>query len=158
MRGKVPLLAMGFLVGAVAVAPVCAQESPSYLMERFTLAVGAATASSATFDNSIVFAQAAPSGAQSRCNVGFQNSLGFWSILGDVPVPIRLELLPGATVPEDVALSWTGAAREFQIFRAFAPDDVTNPNNLLVETADCAAQDATPTTASIVFYQVIPTP
>ena len=158
MSGRVPLLAMGFLVGVVAVVPVGAQESPNFRIERITVASGTATVTSANFDNSIVIAPAGPSGAGSRCNVGSQNSLGFWSILGDVPVPIRLELRPGATVPEDVTLSWTGAAGEFQVFRAFAPDDVTNLNNLLAETPQCAAQDTTATAASIVYYQVIPTP
>ena len=154
-------LSLGFLAVVLCLAhapPAQAQESASFRMERVTVAGGATTASSANFDNSVTTTQVGLVGSASFCNAGFVDSLGFWSVLGDVATPIRLDVRLNEPSPPDVDLFWAGSADEFQVFRAFDAADVLNPNSLFLETTNCDAQDAMHSAATVIFYFVQPKP
>ncbi len=157
LRSISKLLLLVALVGWFA--PLAAQESPSFRLERITVASGASSASSTSFSMSILAAEQGVAGSSSFCNSGFLNTLGFWSVLGNMAVPIRLRVSLDPLSAPDAALIWTGDADTFQVFRANSPEDVLNANNVIEETASCDALDALPmATADILFYKVAPKP
>src|SRR5215831_11834539 len=73
-----------------AASPAAAQESPSYVMNRITLTGGSQTLDSPSFEATVTIGQEGPAGAASVCNASWTDSLGFWSLLGDLPVPVVL--------------------------------------------------------------------
>jgi hypothetical protein len=143
-----------FLAGNLAFT-ILAQESPSYSMDRVTAISMGTTVSSSNYETTVVMGQDSPAGAASYCNSGFIGSFGFWSVLGDLPVPIRLEVEKDSGDPSVVQLSWSGADDLFQVFRSLTPDNVLDPINLDGETAACAAADSQAGTADLIFYKII---
>ena len=137
---------------------VAAQESASFRMDRLTVAGGAGSSSSTSFAMTVLAASEGPVGSSSFCNAGFVNTLGFWSVLGNAQVPVRLQVGLVPETPADVDLAWTGAADTFEVYRADLPEDVLNSNNLLEETAVCEAEDSLASSADLLFYKVIPKP
>ena len=139
----------------VAIWPATAQQSANFSMDRISVTAVANTASSTNFETTVVVGQNSPSGASSFCNTGFINSTGFWSVLGDLPVPIQLRVDKN-TDPTAVDLMWTGADDTFQLFRSTSPVNVTDPTNLQLETPLCDASDTDASGSNILFYNVIP--
>ncbi len=138
------------------VVPSLAQESANYSMDRISIAAVGSTTSSATFATTVVIGEDSPEGASSYCNSGFVNSVGFWSVLGDLPVPIVLAVDKAQGNPQGVELTWSGTNNLFQVFRSISPMDVLDLANLDVETASCSSNDSQ--SAAIVFYKVVPKP
>jgi hypothetical protein len=125
-------------------------------MKRISIAGGAAQTTSIMFDNSVVAAQPSFVGAASFCSAGSVVSLGFWSLLGDIPVPIRLHAGVNPLNQVDVDLFWTGNEPQFALYRSVSPQDVLNPANLVLQTNACATTDSQVPLSDLVFYKVIP--
>ena len=149
-------LILGLLLAAGMFFSGRSQESASYVMDRLTMTSSAADSASASFEISVTFAQEGPAQSVSFCNSGFMAGAGFWSILGVSPVPVRLRVNPDAVDPTAVALSWSGAAPSFEVYRAEAPDSVVQPTNLQTVASSCSALDGPPPGAPIVFYLIRP--
>jgi len=137
---------------------VVAQQSAHYSMERVTVAAVADTASSTHFTTTVVIGQESPAGASSFCNAGFRSSMGFWSILGDLPVPIVLQLGKQAGDPSTIDLIWSGADSSFAVYRSADAATVLNPENLFLEVPVCQATDLVTGTPNLVFYNVVAGP
>jgi hypothetical protein len=148
--------ALGLLFLAFAPPMAQAQESASFRLDRITFAAGAGPVSSASYTTTITFAQEGPVGSISRCNDGFLQSTGFWSVLGETPVPVWLNVDKNAVDPTQVDLGWSGSSSQFSVYRAEFADSLLEPINLILTTSDCAVTDAPPP-ASITFYLVSPT-
>ena len=133
-----------------------AQESANFKLERMTLAATSGPATSANYATTITFAQEGPAGSLSRCNDGFLQSTGFWSVLGESPVPVRLTLGRNAADRTHPDLVWSGSSSEFTVYRATVPMSIIDPFNELVVTSLCATTDAPPPAATT-FYLVSPT-
>lgn len=132
-----------------------AQESGHFVMSRVTLAATGAVASSPTFDMRVSFGQAVPVGAVSRCNDGYHQSAGFWSVLGDQPVPTLLLVTRDPANPGGVILNWTGSASQFDLYRSSTAPSLLNPGNLARSVFGCTMADLPPVTPRI-YYQVVP--
>ncbi len=100
--------------------------------------------------------QDSPAGASSFCNTGFIASIGFWSVLGDLPVPIWLQVAKNPADPSAVELSWSGAHDAFEVYRAVSAQNVLDPTNLFTQTSSCAVSDDRALASNIIFYNVIP--
>ncbi len=143
------------MVCAMATLCVPAQESTGYVMDRVTITSTADVALSASFQVAVTFGQQGPVGSVSICNAGAFQSTGFWSIIGDPPVPIFLDVLKDMVDPSSVDLSWTGAAPLFEIFRGEMADSVPAPANSVLTTSLCVGSDSPPAGA-IFYYLVLP--
>jgi hypothetical protein len=143
------------LVAANLALAAFAQSSASFEMKRVSATAAGSTASSAGFESTVLIGQESPTGAASACNTGFLSSFGFWSVLGDLSVPIRLNVKRAAGDPQAVELTWTGADAEFNVFRSQTPNDVHDPTNLTLVTSECAAGDPRAGEADLVFYNVV---
>ena len=132
-----------------------AQESASFVMTRVTLAATGSTAASPSFEMRVTLGQAVPVGAVSRCNDGYHQSAGFWSVLGDLPVPTLLLVNKDPGDPSGVVLSWTGTASQFDLYRSSAAVSVLDPINFVVSAFGCAISDFPPNTPRT-YYQVVP--
>ncbi len=132
------------------------QESPSYVMERVTVASGAASTSSTTFDMLLTFGEEGPTGSASFCNGGFHASLGFWSVLGESPAPSLLQVEHNAADPEAVDLTWSGSASLFDVLRSEIPAQIQDPPSLQFSTTLCEATDAPPTNPDLLYYRIRP--
>ncbi len=148
--------ALGLLFLASAVPMASAQESASFRLERITFAAGAEPVSSANYATTITIAQEGPVGSVSRCNDGFLQSTGFWSVLGESPAPVWLTVDKNDVDPTQVDLVWSGSSSQFDVYSAQAADSLPEPYNLLLTTSDCAVTDAPPS-APITYYLVLPT-
>ena len=148
----------GFILVSNLAPPVSAQESPSFVMDRVSATAVGNTTVSANYETTVVMGQESPTGAVSFCNGGFINSFGFWSVLGDLSVPIRLEVARDSIDPSVVQLSWSGADDLFQVFRSLTPEDALDPLNLDDETSACSAADLEAGSANLIFYQIIAKP
>jgi hypothetical protein len=148
--------ALGLLFLAFASSMASAQESASFRLDRLTLAAGAGSVSSANYATTITTAQEGPVGSVSRCNDGFLQSTGFWSVLGESPVPVWLTVDKNGVDPTQVDLGWSGSSSLFDVYSAQFADSLAEPYNLLTTTPDCALTDAPPS-APITFYLVLPT-
>lgn len=144
----------GLVVAGTSTCPTLAQESASFRMERVTTSATAATASSTSFGMDVTFGQEVPVGSASRCNLGFVQNLGFWSVLGRSDSNIRLTVTHGAT-PAEVALEWTGSSDAFTVYRSDLPGMIAAPANVALTTTECAAADLPPE-APIAYYVVLP--
>jgi hypothetical protein len=133
-----------------------AQESASYRLDRVTFASGVGSVFSANYATTITIAQEGPAGSVSRCNDGFLQATGFWSILGESPAPVWLNLGKNGLDPTQVDLDWSGSSSQFSVYRAEFADSLSEPYNILITTPDCALTDAPPS-APITFYLVLPT-
>jgi hypothetical protein len=133
-----------------------AQESASFRLDRITFAAGAGPVSSANYITTITIAQEGPVGSISRCNDGFLQSTGFWSVLGESSAPVWLNVDKNEFDPTQVDLGWSGSSSQFSIYRAEFADSLLEPLNLLLTTSDCAVTDAPPP-APITFYLIRPT-
>jgi hypothetical protein len=136
-----------------------AQESANFKLDRLTPAGGAARLSSLTFEASVTVAQVPPAGAASLCNAGAVNSFGFWSVIGDLPVPLLLTAKRNKMMPELIRLLWSGTDPEYALYRSEDPSDIFSLPNLVLETTLCEASESIPTApGDILFYNVIPKP
>jgi hypothetical protein len=148
------ILALSSTVALLADTP----ESSSFIMERVSLSAAGQTVASTDYETTIVFGQNSPSGAASNCNSGYVSSFGFWSALGDLPVPIQLRVAKDSTDESTVDLSWTGSDDVFQVFRSFTPHDVLDPANLDLEISECSASDPQAGAGDLIFYRVVARP
>jgi hypothetical protein len=157
MRSIFKALAVGAVSWLSLCAPVAfAQSSASFVMDRVTVTSAAEPSASASFSMALTFAQEGPVGSISRCNDSFVQNTGFWSILGETPVPVILRVARDGSDPTLPALSWSGSSSEFTLYRAVMAQGVVDPLNSVLVTATCAAID-TPPPAAVVFYLVEPT-
>jgi hypothetical protein len=131
-----------------------AQESPSFVMERLTLAAGSQTLASPSFEATVTVGQEAPAGAASVCNTSWTNSLGFWSLLGDMPVPVVLTVAPNPGDPQAVVLTWSGNTPQFQVYRGFTPASLVAPGNLDQTVNVCTANDHNAGPIPALYYDV----
>ena len=123
-----------------------------------TVTAGATITSSAIYENHVVVAQESPAGSISQCNTGFRMNLGFFSVLGDAPVPIILTARMNLSDTDAIDLQWTGSDDAFQIFRDVAPQDLLNPANFIHETVTCSATNLMTPSADVIFYKVVRKP
>ena len=147
---------VALIVFAAVTVGILAQESTSYRMDRITLASTANSVSSASYAMTVTFAQEGPVGSSSRCNDSFLQSTGYWSILGETPVPVFLLIDKNDVDAELPDLIWTGSASEFTVYRSEMRDDVVDPMHDVITTPLCAATDASPP-SPIAYYLVVPT-
>jgi hypothetical protein len=133
-----------------------AQESARYRLDRLTFAAGVGSVSSANYATTITIAQEGPVGSISRCNDGFLQNTGFWSVLGESPTPVWLTVDKNSLDLTQVDLDWSGSSSQFSIYRAELADSLSEPYNMLITTPDCTMTDAPPT-VPITFYIVLPT-
>lgn len=156
-RVRCPKLA-SLLAGAVLAnlqLVAAAQETGIYVMDRMSLATASGRMTSPSYESTTVVGQIGLAGTASSCEDNV-SSFGFWSALGDLPVPIRLNIQRNAVDPGSVDLTWTGASIQFQTYRAFSPQDVLNPMNLYSEPFACAMTDGRAIDSDIIFYKVVP--
>lgn len=149
---------VGLLSAALALAPARpapAQESQHYVMGRVTLSATGALASSPRFDTRVTLGQTVPVGSVSRCNDGYLQSAGFWSVLGDQPVPLMLFVTNDTANPGGVILTWTGSASQFDLYRSNAAASNLDPGNLTRTVYSCTTADMPPAVPRI-YYQVVP--
>ena len=162
MPNRHKLTTAALVAGLIASSSAAwAQQSTNFSMDRISVAAVGTTASSTNFETTVVAGQDSPSGASSSCNLGFTNSLGFWSVLGDLPVPIELHLDKNDSDPSVVELSWSGADDVFYLLRSDSPVNlVENPpeENLYLETLLCDAIDDQASASDLLFYLVVPEP
>lgn len=142
-------------VSLLSGAPVYAQQSPSFLMQRVTLAVTGAVAASTSFSTRVTFGQTVPVGAASRCHDGYHQTAGFWSILGDQPVPATLVVAKDPGNLGGVILSWSGSASQYDVYRSSLATSVLDPGNFVSSSFDCTKPDLPPVTPST-YYLVAP--
>ena len=136
--------------------PPSAQESANFRLDRITFAAGVRPVSSANYATTITIAQEGPVGSVSRCNDGFLQSTGFWSVLGESPAPVWLNVDKNDVDPTQVDLGWSGSSSQFSVYRAEFADSLLEPFNVLLTTSDCTVTDAPPS-VPITFYLVRPT-
>jgi len=149
-------------VGSVAVCllastlPVFAQQSGGYILERMSAAAGATRMTSAIYDNTVAVAEGAPAGAASVCGGSEVSSFGFWSVLGDLAVPVILQVRRSSNDPSTLDLVWTGDAAQFQVCRGVDPNTLCS--TVYAYTFVCAYTAHSATNSHITYYSVIPTP
>ena len=97
-------------------------------------------------------------GATGSCPNGSVNSLGFWSVLGPMEVPMRLMVDKNATHELDVDLSWTGHAPFFDVYRSTSPVNLISPGNLYWTTNYCEDTDEHASSSDVLFYKIIARP
>jgi hypothetical protein len=151
-------LAVTIVLGFTCSPRVQAQESPSFVMERLTLTAGSQTMASASFEATVTLGQEGPAGAASVCNTSWTDSLGFWSLLGDMPVPVVLTVAPNPGDPQAVVLSWSGNTPMFQIYRGFTPASLVSPENLSGTVNVCSADDPNAGPIAALYYDIEPVP
>ena len=125
-------------------------------MDRVTLTAAAGHITSANAAMEPTFAQEGPVGALSRCNNGFLQHVGFWSILGEASVPVHLQVRFDELDPLGVELEWTGTASQFLIHRSTDASVITDPASELGMTSSCMASDSPPPSEPIIYYLVLP--
>ena len=152
LRGIIQAIA----VACILVDTVIAQSSTNYRMQRVVFTGGAAAASSANFETSVILTPDTRIGAASTCNTGFRISLGFTAFAEALPVPIDLSVRHSLSDPRDVELTWTGADPAFQVYRASSPSELSSILNLYEETDRCGFRDTYAHQEPIVFYLVLP--
>mgnify|MGYP001825950872 CR=1 FL=1 len=152
------LSSAAILLGGLLLDPstLKAQRSANYAMERVTVSASASHLESASFGLDVTLAQEGPVGSLSYCNVGYLQSTGFWSVLGEHPAPIVLEVNRNELVPEGVDLAWTGSAALFDVYRAELPSSVADLPNLMTTTKDCVMGDIPPLEPDVLYYLVVP--
>jgi len=151
-------LAVAFISIVIVLAstgPVRAQESDHFVMTRVTLSATGAVASSPRFGMRVSLGQAVPVGAVSRCNDGYHQSAGFWSVLGNQPVPIVLTLAKDAANPGGVILNWTGSASQFDLYSSTSAPTLLDPGSFARSIFGCTTADLPPVSPSI-YYQIVP--
>ncbi len=136
-------------------SPLAAQ-SVTYVSDRTTAVAGAATMTSSGYESTVLVAQQSPTGAASACNAGNISSFGFWSTLGDLPLPIVLRVQRNPTDPGAIDLTWTGADSEFQVCRDISPASVCATP--FAFSFVCQFTDTQASGQPTLFYNVIPKP
>ncbi len=136
--------------------PLVGQQSPNFSMDRISVVATSNASASVNFETAVVIGQDSPSGASSFCSEGFVNSTGFWSVLGDLPVPTILEVGKDSADQNVAELSWSGTEDVFQLYSSNLSTNIFDPANLTIETATCSAEDSQ--SAALIFYSVIPKP
>jgi hypothetical protein len=132
------------------------QALSPYSMDRVSVTAVGQTASSPVYTTIVVAGQDSPSGAASVCNTGYKMSLGFLSVMGNLPVPILMRVEREPSSASEVQLSWSGAEDYFDLYRAFNPQNIVDFQNLHSSPSSCTAVDANADEADIIFYKVMP--
>ena len=154
-RWRSPALLLSCVLICGGALPLHA-DPVTYVMTRMTTGAGAATMASSGYQTTLLVAQASPQGAGSACNSGSIDSFGFWSVLGDLPVPIILRVQRNGADPDAIDLAWTGTDSDFQVCRDVTPQNIcAHPYAF---TTDCHYTDPGATAADAVFYSIIPKP
>ena len=143
------------MMALLASGPASAQESERYVMRRVTVAATGAAASSTTYDMRVTLGQAGPVGAVSRCGDGYQQTAGFWSLLGDQPVPNLLFVARDGGNQGGLVLTWSGSASQYDLFRSADPTAVLEPGSYVRTVRACSSIDLPPASPRL-FYQVVP--
>ena len=151
---KAALRTAGLLLAALAAGAAAAQQSETFSMERVTVTNAASPVGSSGYKGSLLLSQGTPAGAASFCNNGFVASFGYWSVMGDLPVPIVLRFERDPIRSHATRLKWTGADDEFQIYRSTDPQDVISAPHLNAEVATCEMGDAD-VPAALFFYKIV---
>ena len=139
-------------IASVSLAQV--PESMNFKMDRFSVAAIAQTATGpTTYGTTVVVGQDSAVGATSACNNGFRTSVGYWSHLGDLPVPIQLQAGKSAGTME---LYWSGGDSAFEVYRAPSSSNLVSPGNLYEITSSCTTTDSLAQAPAVHFYLVIP--
>lgn len=146
------VLAAGLLLGVIALLSVSA-TAQAYESKRVTVTGLADGLTSANYRMSVTSVPIG--GAMSVCPNGSATSLGFWSILGPMAVPIRLTMDKNGINQLDIDLAWTGRASQFQIYRSSSPVDLVSAGNLYYETGQCNDTDQNATESDVLYYKVI---
>ncbi|MGD8376422.1 MAG: hypothetical protein PVF68_09785 [Acidobacteriota bacterium] len=133
-----------------------AQESPGYVADRTTVAAVAGRAASTGYVLELTAGEIHPAGSGSYCNLGFTDSTGFWSVLGDTEVPVVLQVGQDPLDPDNALLEWSGSAASFDLLRSSLATEARDPLHLLTTTAGCDAADPDPPAPSIFYYVVVP--
>jgi len=134
--------------------PAWGQESASYTLERLTIAGASQTIASARFETTITVGQESPVGAASICNVSWTDSLGFWSVEGELPVPIVLTVARNPVDPQMIDLAWSGNRPLFEVYRDYTPQNLVSLANLERVTALCSATDALAFQSNVIYYDI----
>ena len=158
MRSYLAIAVLLLAVQVVLLAGASAQDSTTYSMRYTSVAGGGDTSSSGNYENEVIVSQESPTGVTSFCNSGFVNSLGFWTIPGDVSAAPQLFVMQSPGSPQDVELFWTGQAETFAVYRGLDPMNVVVPTNLIAVPTTCFEFDDQAPTSGVVFYNVIPVP
>jgi hypothetical protein len=159
MRPRFVCARLAAIGALIFVSPVAAQSSAHYVMKRITPSSGAQVSTSPHRKNSIVAGSVSPPGAESFCNTGYVNSLGFWSVQGALPVPIQLNAKRNTLDPTgSVDLMWSGADALYRVYRAFSPQNLLDPANIDRETPACDGTDTRGYQSNIIFYTVVRKP
>ncbi len=148
------IVAAGLMVAAGWGMPASAQESASFVLERLTIAGASQTIASARYETTMTVGQESPAGAASICNVSLTASLGFWSVQGELPVPVILTVMRNPVDPQAIDLTWTGNTPTFQVFRDYTPQNLVSLANLERVTALCSATDALAFQSNAIYYDV----
>lgn len=158
MRHRLRGVIQAFAVFCILANPIIAQSSAHYRTERVVLAAGAAAASSASFETSVILSPETSIGASSTCNRGYRVSLGTMPFAGTIPVPIDLSVRHSQSDPQDVELTWTGADADFRVYRGSSASALSNTFNLYEETDLCGFTDISAQQEPVIFYLVMPRP
>lgn len=146
------------LVSIALIPSTTVARGQNYVLDRVTVVAGSGSLSSTTLESKLIVGQESPGGGSSACNSGYRTSLGFWSVSGEMPVPIELAIRRSLSNPQDIELSWTGADPLFGVYRDSAPTDVANPVNLYHQTGLCVFTDEFAAQDPILFYLVLVQP
>jgi hypothetical protein len=157
MRLPGSIAATCILLHAAATGLVVAQESTTFSVDRTTVTSAGQSVASPSFATTVIAGQVSPSGAASFCNAGYTASFGFFSIFGDLSVPIVLQVNGNEVDPSNVELEWTGTASAFRVYRSLTPHDVLDPSHLSQQTSLCNGSDSVGSDP-IVFYMVTAEP
>ena len=146
--------ALSILAATALSDPAAAQESASFRLDRLTIAGASQTIASNGFVTTVTVGQESIAGAASICNVSLTTGLGFWSVRGELPVPVILTVARNPIDPQAIDLNWTGNTPTFQVYRDYTPENLVSLENLERVTAACSATDPLAFQSNIIYYAV----
>lgn len=132
--------------------PDSAPTSPSYRIARSTVSVAGTPATSATYRLDATAGQETVVEASSSESYVLQS--GYWSFTGSPVVPLVLLLAKIPAAPGDVALTWSGNAAPYTIYRS-ADCSTISTGEIAVE-GSLHYTDASPPVMPLLCYRVLP--
>ena len=147
---------LGLLYAAIALLTVVGLAQADFEMKRVTVTGVADRLTSASYSMSVTSDPIG--GVTAVCPSGPVSTLGFWSILGSVEVPIRLMMQRNAIDANSVDLLWTGQSSSFEIYRSPSPINLVSPGNLYRSTSLCDDTDENAAAFQILYFKVIVPP
>lgn len=155
-RSMPRIVGLGLLCVVIAFLSVSGTTQAEYEMKRVSVTGVADRLASSNYRMSVTSEPLG--GAAGTCPNGSVNSLGFWSVLGPMAVPMRLTVDKNAAYELDVDLSWTGHAPSFEIYRSTSPVNLISPDNLYWTTNYCDDTDENAASSDVLFYKIIARP